>query len=100
MRRGLLIACAAALLLAAPSPAMSVKVQITGAGFSPAHVTIVTGDSVSWVNTDNDDHRVTCKACAFRSNTLAKDGSYGFTFLHPGTFTVTDELNGNKKATV
>lgn len=99
MRRGFLIACAAALLLAAPAPATSVKVEITKDGFSPAHVTIAAGDSISWVNTDGDDHRLVCATCKFSSNTLKKDDAYGFTFLHPGTFTVTDQ-NGGKKSTV
>lgn len=99
MRRGFLIACAAALLLAAPAPATSVKVEVTKDGFSPAHVTIAAGDSLSWAITDGDNHRLVCQTCKFRSNTLNKDDSYGFSFLHPGTFTVTDESNG-KKATV
>jgi len=97
--RALLIAFAAALLLAAPAPATSVKVLLGKDGFSPSHVTIVAGDSISWVSTD-DGHRISCRTCRFKSNTLKKDDSYGFTFLHTGTFTVTDELNGNKTATV
>jgi plastocyanin len=100
MRRGFLVACAAALLLAAPAPATSVKVEITKDGFSPAHVTVAAGDSLSWVNKDSSDHRLSCATCRFRSNTLKEGGSYGFTFLRPGTFIVVDQLNGNKKSIV
>jgi len=100
MRRGLLVAFAVALLLAAPAPATSIKVELTENGFSPAKVTLRAGDSISWVSTGGGDHRLVCKTCSFRSNTLKDDDSYGFTFLHPGTFTVTDQLNGNRTATV
>lgn len=100
MRRAFLIACVVALLLAATAPATSVKVQVTQGGFSPAHVTLAAGDSISWVATGSGDHRLACKTCRFRSNRLQEHDSYGFTFLRPGTFTVTDELNGNKKATI
>jgi plastocyanin len=99
VRRALLIALAAALLLAAPAPATSVKVSLGRDGFSPSHVTIVAGDSISWVST-GDGHRISCTTCRFKSNALEKDDTYGFTFLHPGTFVVTDVLNGNRRATV
>jgi plastocyanin len=100
MRRSSLIACFAALVFVGASPASLVKVQITKDGLSPANVTIQAGGSVSWVNSDSHDHRLSCRTCSFHSNTLKPHDSYGFTFLHSGKFTITDTLNHNKTATV
>ena len=88
----LLLACLAALVLASSSPAKLIRVQITSSGFSPAHVTLSAGDSLGWVNNDSNDHRLTCTTCRFVSTRLKKHDTYSYTFLHPGTFTITDTL--------
>lgn len=91
-RAAVLLACLAALVLASSSPAKLIRVQITSSGFSPGHVTLSAGDSLGWVNNDSSDHRLTCKTCRFVSTRLKKHDTYSYTFLHPGTFTITDTL--------
>jgi plastocyanin len=84
MKRMLLLplALVATLVVAAASGAATKAtrtVQVTGEGFTPAAVTVSTGDSVTWHNADNANHQV-----------VANDGSFASPVLKPGdTFTQT-----------
>jgi plastocyanin len=103
MKKLMLVAGAAALLVAAPAPATTTKtvaMDISKAGFVPASVSIVAGDSVSWTNKDTANHQVVCKTCPFTSPVLAPGGGVTFQFTKTGNFAITDPLNHNKKATV
>lgn len=103
MKKLMLLAGAAALLVAAPAPATTAKtvaMDISKAGFVPATVSITAGDSVSWTNKDTANHQVVCKTCPFTSSVLAPGGSTTFAFTKSGNFAIVDPLNKNKKATV
>jgi plastocyanin len=103
MKKLMLLAGAAALLVAAPAPATTAKtvaMDISQAGFVPATVSITAGDSVSWTNKDTANHQVVCKTCPFTSPVLAPGGGFTFQFTKSGNFALIDPLNHNKKATV
>src|SRR5215471_4654429 len=103
MKKLMLVAGAAALLVAAPAPATTAKtvaVDISKAGFVPATVSITAGDSVSWTNKDTANHQVVGKSCPFTSPVLAAGGGVTFQFTTKGSFAIIDPLNHNKKATV
>ena len=103
MKKLMLVAGAAALLVAAPAPATTMKtvaVDISQAGFVPATVSITAGDSVSWTNKDTANHQVVCKTCPFTSQVLAPGGGATFQFTKTGSFAIIDPLNHNKKSTV
>lgn len=103
MKKLMLLAGAAALLVAAPAPATTAKtvaMDISKAGFVPSTVSITAGDSVSWTNKDTANHQVVCKTCPFTSTVLAPGGGFTFQFTKSGNFAIIDPLNHNKKATV
>ena len=72
------VALAAALSLAAP--AAPVPVSIPGRYFSPAHVTVVAGDQVTWRNSDVAPHDVRAVDGSFDSGVMARFGvfTHGF----------------------
>ncbi len=87
----LVVAAAAlvALLAAAAAVADTAGIEIQKDGFKPADVTIESGGSVSWKNTDTVPHDVvvsnsTCKL------TLQPQQSSACTFATPGSFPYTD----------
>ena len=96
----LLLAVAVPLLVAASAAAKAVNATIDKNGFSPAHVSLQTGDTITWRNKGDAKHRAVCSKCPFTSNVLHKGGSYSYVFLKPGTFVVKDPLNGGKTMTV
>ena len=100
MKKLILLAGAVALLVAAPAPAKTVTVDISGVGFVPAAVTVQTGDSVTWTNKDTANHQVVCATCPFTSLVLTPGQTFTFTFAKAGKFTTVDPLNKNKKGTV
>jgi plastocyanin len=100
MRKLILLAGAAALLLAAPATATTVSVAIDKKGFAPASITLRAGDSITWTNKDKANHQVVCKACPFTSPVLKPGDNYSFTFVQIGSFTLVDPLNKNKKLKV
>ena len=56
--------------------------------FSPAQITIKAGDTVTWVNRDQDPHNVVDKTAAkkFRSPALDTEDRYSFHFDNKGTY--------------
>jgi plastocyanin len=97
MRSFVLIAVGAlALVLAGASrPAVTATktVKITATAFSPASVTIHTGDAVKWSNTDTKAHQVVANNGAFASPTIAAKHTYTHTFNTAGTFKYHDALH-------
>jgi plastocyanin len=97
MRSLVLIAVGAlALVLAGASrPAVTVTktVKITATAFSPASVTIKTGDAVKWSNTDTKAHQVVANNGAFASPTIAAKHVWTRTFNTAGTFKYHDALH-------
>ena len=93
--RKLLLAATAVAVLAIGSSALagSAGVKITGTGFDPATVSVQSGDSVNWTNSDNVRHevKVTGSSCTL-SLEPAQSGSCAFSSA--GTFAYTDPSSG------
>jgi plastocyanin len=91
----------AALALAGQAGAATTKtVSIYGTTFSPKTVTITAGDTVKWVNRDNDTHQIYGTKGSFVSAILKQHQSYSFRFNAAGTYTYKDELHPRIKGTV
>jgi plastocyanin len=88
----LIVGALGALAFAAPSFAAdnATQVQIDHGAFTPSSVRIAAGGSVSWVNRDTVDHRLSAPDAKLDSPTLTPTDSFAFTFPTTGTFTVTD----------
>jgi plastocyanin len=54
--------------------------------FAPDDVTIATGTTLTWTNTDAVAHTATSDSSAWNSGAIAPGGRYSFTFETPGTF--------------
>ena len=61
-------------------------VEIADFAFSPATLTIVAGESVTWTNADQVVHTATSGSGAFDSGDLDPGESFTFTFTTPGTY--------------
>ena len=87
----MLVAVAATALLFGGSVALArtAGIEITKDGFSPRAVTIQSGDSVNWKNTDTAEHHVAVDKTSCKL-TLAPAQSGSCTFGTSGTFTYTD----------
>lgn len=101
MKRFLVIAVAAPLLVLAPAFAATKAVDITSRGFTPNKVTIAFGDSVTWANKDTVAHQVVADQAKFTSSPLIPPGqSYSYMFTKSGVFTYHDGVNARRKGTV
>lgn len=91
----LLIGAAAALALAVAQPAVAAtkSISIKSGGFSPATVSIVTDDTVTWKNTDTKNHQVVASSGTFASPVLKPGASYSFTFTEAGAYGYRDSLS-------
>jgi len=86
-----------ALVGAQPAPTASdktVAVAITRVGFVPKSVTLATGDTVMWMNSDTVNHQVVSQQAALASPILKPGETYSFAFTKAGRFTVLDALDG------
>lgn len=70
----------AAALLTTPT------VTISGFKYKPATVTISAGQSVRFVNRDDEAHTVTARGGAFDSGGLDTGDGWTYTFAKPGTY--------------
>lgn len=92
-----------AAVLVGPSPAgaaVTKTVKIYGSSFSPKSLTITAGDTVRWVNKDNDNHQVYAYNGSFVSAILKPNQSFSFTFKAAGTYTYKDELHPKIRGTI
>jgi plastocyanin len=62
------------------------SVSIKDLKFSPATVTIKSGQTVMWTNNDDRDHNVTADDGSFKSGNLGAGKSFRNTFSQKGTF--------------
>ena len=85
---------------ATPSATATKTVQIKRSSFSPATVTINTGDTVRWVNSDTQNHQVVSNNGSFVSAILGPGKRYSHTFNAAGTYRYHDGLNAASKGTV
>jgi plastocyanin len=89
-----LVAVAALVAGAAPAaPASTATVQIKRSSFSPSSVTIKTGDTIKWVNTDTQNHQVVSNNGSFVSPILGPGKTYSHRFNASGTYRYHDGLN-------
>ncbi len=96
-----LVILAAPLAGAAPAGAATTKtVKIFGSAFSPKSVTITAGDTIKWVNRDNDRHQIYADHGEFVSAILKPSQSFSFTFRAAGTYTYKDELHPKIRGTI
>ncbi len=83
---------------AAPAPAATVT--IADFAFKPATVTIRAGQSVLWVNKDNDAHTATAVDKSFDSGGLDTNERWQHTFTKPGRYAYICALHPYMKATI
>jgi plastocyanin len=76
-----------------PAATATKTVKITATAFSPASVTIKTGDAIKWSNTDTKAHQVVANNGAFASPTIAAGHTYTHTFNTAGTYRYHDALH-------
>lgn len=76
-----------------PASTATKAVKITATAFTPANVTIKTGDAVRWTNSDTKNHQVVANNGAFASPTIAPGKSYTHVFNTAGTFRYHDALH-------
>lgn len=100
--RKLLIGAAAALALAVAQPAVAATktISIKSGGFSPATVSIVADDTVTWKNTDTKNHQVVASSGTFASPVLKPGASYSFKFTEAGKYGYRDSLYPTHTGTV
>lgn len=91
---------AVALLLLPAATAATRTVSITNDGFVPNAVTITTGDTITWTNSDTRDRQVASQDAGFASPILKPKETFSFTFRKDGRFTITDPLVKNQRMTV
>jgi plastocyanin len=96
--RTLVLATAAVLGLAVtgasqPASLATKAVAIRAAGFSPATVTIATGDAVKWTNRDTRNHQVVANNGSFASAVIRPGRTYTHRFNTAGTFGYRDALH-------
>ena len=93
---------------ASPSAAMTEKaVTISSTGFSPKSITIKSGETITWMNGDSENHTVnsdnhpTHLLYPFLNLGLIKPGEkQSVTISKTGTFTYHDHLNPSFKGSV
>jgi len=102
MRKLMLLALAAvaALAVAGPAGAATTKTVKVYSYFSPKSVTITEGDTITWVNKDNDTHQIYATKGQFVSPILRPGNKYSFTFRAAGTYNYKDELHPKVTGTI
>lgn len=89
-----------ALFGAAAAPSSTPTVVIKDDAFAPARLTISAGQTVTFVNEDDDAHTVTSTDGAFDSKGLDTNGVWRHTFAKSGTYTYFCELHPFMKGTI
>jgi plastocyanin len=101
MKRILIVPALLASLLVVPEALAATRtVEIKRNAFSPASVSIVAGDTITWRNTDTRNHQVVSTTGTFASPVLRPNRSYSFTFEVAGTYRYRDALNPTVTGTV
>ncbi len=77
-----------------------VTVHLRNDAFTPATITIHTGDTVRWINDDDDAHTVTATDGSFDSKGIDTNGSWDHTFAKAGTYKYFCELHPFMKGTI
>jgi plastocyanin len=78
---------------------MEAAVEIADFAFGPAEITIAAGGTVTWTNTDGQEHTATSSG-NFDTGAIAPDASATVTFDEPGTYTYICSFHPFMTATV
>jgi plastocyanin len=98
-RLALIALCLAGLSRAAS--AADIVVKIDNFAFSPAEVTVHTGDTVTWVNNDDIPHTIVSQPIgSFRSKPLDTEDKFTFTFEKTGAFDYFCSLHPHMKGRI
>ncbi len=84
----------------APAAASTTTVQLRDDAYSPSTVTIHAGDTVVFVNNDDDAHTVTATDGSFDSKGLDTHERWSHTFTKAGTYPYFCQLHPFMKGTV
>ena len=87
-------------LLAQANPKPAVIVHMHNFAFAPATVHIKAGDTVEWINDDDDAHTVDSTDKSFTSGGLDTHDKYLHAFAKAGSFTYFCALHPYMKGTV
>lgn len=82
------------------TPAPAATVHLHNDAFSPATLTVHTGDTVRWINDDDDAHTVTATDGSFDSKGLDTNSSWSHTFTKTGTYKYFCQLHPFMKGTI
>jgi plastocyanin len=85
---------------AAPPPAGSIAVNIGAFTFGPSGITVTSGKTVTWTNTDESPHQVTVAGTSLRTGFLLKGQNASLTFKDEGVFSYSCALHPSMKGTV
>jgi plastocyanin len=95
-----LVALAPMLAQAGPASPTVVTVHLHDDAYTPPSVTIHTGDTVRFINDDDDAHTVTSTDGLFDSKGLDTNGVWTHTFAKAGVYRYFCELHPFMKGTV
>lgn len=84
------------------STALGSKAAITISGFKfvPDAVNVTIGTTVTWTNQDSTNHTVVADDGSWKSESLAKDATFSFTFDKAGTYTYHCSIHTSMKGTI
>src|SRR5213596_1446304 len=105
MKRALLLLIAVLAVASVASAASAQKsatttVSITSTGFTPEDVRIQPGDTVTWKNTDTQQHQIVSDTGLFRSPTLAPNETYSRRFDVESSYSYHDGAKTTSTGTV
>ncbi len=96
----LLAVLVAGLTAQTPAPPAAATVHIKDDAYTPARVTVHTGDTVLFVNDDDDAHTVTATDNRFDSKGMDTGASWQYTFSKSGTYAYFCEMHPFMKGVV
>jgi len=84
----------------AETAAAPIVVHIKDFKYNPTPLKLHVGDTVTFINDDDEPHTVTATDKSFDSEALDTSGTWKHTFTKPGTFAYFCELHPYMKATI
>ena len=83
---GIVLLVAAATFAARSASATDAEVDIDQFTFTPQHITVKAGTTVTWINEDDVPHTIASSSKLFKSKALDSGDKFSFTFTTPGTY--------------
>lgn len=68
-------------------------ISMRGRTFTPPEVTVQAGETVEWINDDDEEHTVTATDGAFDSGTLAEGAGFSHTFTESATYSYVCQIH-------